>query len=154
MVYVRYHHLRFVNVLCFSHFFFFFPLKSPANGTKLHRDVSWMILNIICDFCFIYKLMAVGPILISDWLKFQQLYSMTPHVQLLYDRNVILSSQVFCWSESQDGYWVPPKDIAWQDPMWNILKNKWAFSWNIFVSSIIWNRRQRYVEVILVMVWR
>ena len=49
------------------------------------RDVSWMILNIICDFCFIYKLMAAGPILIFDWLKFQQLYPPTPHVQLLYD---------------------------------------------------------------------
>ena len=38
----------------FSHFYQFSEFTG-TNGTKVGKDVTLMILNIICDFCYIWK---------------------------------------------------------------------------------------------------
>ena len=53
------------------HVSFFFSNVNRTKGTVLSRNVTWMIVNIICDFSFIWKVhMDARPVVLFKWLKF------------------------------------------------------------------------------------
>ena len=62
-VYVRYcHHCIHGRLWLFT-----FQSFSPTNGDKLGRNVTRMVLYIICDCCFIWKFkMVARPIMLYD----------------------------------------------------------------------------------------
>ena len=62
------HHLAFV--VCRPLSSFFFETTGPI-GTKLSRNVPWMVLYKILFFVPVgYSTWLPGPIICSDWLKF------------------------------------------------------------------------------------
>ena len=99
----------------FSHFSFFSETTGPI-GTKLSRNVPWMVLYKVSVFFPVgYSTWLPGPIIFSDWLKFQRSSSLklmnwlNPNCKWTIIGMFFTKFLFFMWIGNPR--WPPPQDI-------------------------------------------
>jgi hypothetical protein len=84
--------------LSFLHFNFFSLEPLDQFSTKLGRNVILVLLNILYDFRFLWKISWLSPVMLSDWMKFHK-SSLKKNYILFYEYMFF-----FCQSEIQNGH--------------------------------------------------